>query len=113
MNLVIGFGPSLGLALWPRAKPINKEHFEEQCMDIYKEDFKKYLKEPFKKGLFLLQILIGLALGQSARPRFGPKPITKFTLRHHISHGGSCLHHISHGGSTTGTFPKVLGLVGE
>ena len=22
MNLVIGFGPSLGLALWPRAKPI-------------------------------------------------------------------------------------------
>ena len=23
MNLVIGFGPSLGLALWPRAKPIN------------------------------------------------------------------------------------------
>ena len=25
MNLVIGFGPSLGLALWPRAKPIKKE----------------------------------------------------------------------------------------
>ena len=23
VNLVIGFGPSLGLALWPRAKPIN------------------------------------------------------------------------------------------
>ena len=23
MNLVIGFGPSLGLAFWPRAKPIN------------------------------------------------------------------------------------------
>ena len=22
VNLVIGFGPSLGLALWPRAKPI-------------------------------------------------------------------------------------------
>ena len=24
VNLVIGFGPSLGLALWPRAKPIKK-----------------------------------------------------------------------------------------
>ena len=24
MNLVIGFGPNPGLALWPRAKPINK-----------------------------------------------------------------------------------------
>ena len=23
VNLVIGFGPNLGLALWPRAKPIN------------------------------------------------------------------------------------------
>ena len=23
MDLVIGFGPNLGLALWPRAKPIN------------------------------------------------------------------------------------------
>ena len=23
VNLVIGFGPSLDLALWPRAKPIN------------------------------------------------------------------------------------------
>ena len=23
VNLVIGFGPSLNLALWPRAKPIN------------------------------------------------------------------------------------------
>ena len=29
-------------------------------------------------------LLIGLALGQSASPRFGPKPITKSTLRHHI-----------------------------
>ena len=27
-------------------------------------------------------MLIGLALGQNARPRLGPKPITKFTLRH-------------------------------
>ena len=24
MNLVIGFGPNLGLALWPRAKPIKR-----------------------------------------------------------------------------------------
>ena len=23
VNLVIGFGPNLGLAFWPRAKPIN------------------------------------------------------------------------------------------
>ena len=23
VNIVIGFGPNLGLALWPRAKPIN------------------------------------------------------------------------------------------
>ena len=27
VNLVIGFGPSLGLALWPRAKPIKKKKF--------------------------------------------------------------------------------------
>ena len=26
VNLVIGFGPSLGLAFWPRAKPINKPY---------------------------------------------------------------------------------------
>ena len=26
VNLVIGFGPNLDLALWPRAKPINSEH---------------------------------------------------------------------------------------
>ena len=25
VNLVIGFGPSLGLALWPRAKPIKND----------------------------------------------------------------------------------------
>ena len=24
VNIVIGFGPNLGLALWPRAKPIKK-----------------------------------------------------------------------------------------
>ena len=34
-------------------------------------------------GFWHLSIfLIDLALGQSARPRFEPKPITKFTLRH-------------------------------
>ena len=27
-NLVIGFGPNLGLALWPRAKPINVQILE-------------------------------------------------------------------------------------
>ena len=32
--------------------------------------------------LVVQNFLIGLALGLSARPRFGPKPITKFTLRH-------------------------------
>ena len=25
VNLLIGFGPFLGLALWPRAKPINRQ----------------------------------------------------------------------------------------
>ena len=25
VDLVIGFGPNLGLALWPRAKPINSQ----------------------------------------------------------------------------------------
>ena len=44
--------------------------------------------------------LIGLALGQSARPRYGPKPITKFTLRHH--HPPSTTHHPPP--TTTGTF---------
>ena len=28
MNIVIGFGPSLGLALWPRAKPIKIHCFQ-------------------------------------------------------------------------------------
>ena len=41
-----------------------------------------------------------LALGQSARLRFGPKPITKFTLRHPPP-------------TTTQTFQTVLGLVGD
>ena len=31
MNLVIGFGPSLGLALWPRAKPINSSPNRKQA----------------------------------------------------------------------------------
>ena len=36
VNLVIGFGPSLGLALWPRAKPIktNTDNFAKPIVDI-------------------------------------------------------------------------------
>ena len=30
-NIVTGFGPSLGLALWPRAKPIkNEDDFKDE-----------------------------------------------------------------------------------
>ena len=34
MNLVIGFGPNLDLALWPRAKPINNVKDTTSCKDI-------------------------------------------------------------------------------
>ena len=33
VNLVIGFGPSLGLALWPRAKPINTQIKRLDCAE--------------------------------------------------------------------------------
>ena len=34
MNLVLGFGPNLGLALWPRAKPINNQSVDFGAIDI-------------------------------------------------------------------------------
>ena len=35
VNLVIDFGPNLGLALCPRAKPINKECFKVEYFGQY------------------------------------------------------------------------------
>ena len=45
--------------------------------------FRLLVSLPVRLSVSSLSFLIGLALGQSTRPRLGSKPITKFTLRHH------------------------------
>ena len=53
MNLVIGFGPSLGLALWPRAKPIKRVFMKIQ----YFKNMVIEGKFPGRGGSSLLHIL--------------------------------------------------------